>query len=110
MTVNELWQQYHFQLRVRRRPLSTQRYYQTGALGLVEFLKVRQLPLEANALTVAHLREHLVWLEEYGLKLGGVHARGRALNALFNWAHLEEFIERNPLGMYWGGGQSAYTT
>ena len=97
MTVWELWEQFEYHLRVRRRATNTLSFYRVGVKGLQEYLLKHAIPDEIGGLTVAHLRGYLVWLEDQGLNLGGVHARGRTLKALFNWGFREELIECNPV-------------
>ena len=97
MTVLQLWQQYEYHLRIRRRSVNTLSFYRVGAQGFTAFLVTEGLIDDVATLTVTHLRRYMTWLEERGLGIGGIHARGRTLKALFNFALREELIERNPV-------------
>ena len=68
-----------------------------GAQGFTAFLVTEGVIDDVTTLTVTHLRRYMTWLEERGLGIGGIHARGRTLKALFNFALREKLIERNPV-------------
>ena len=97
MTVWQLWQQYEYHLRIRRRSVNTLNFYRVGAQGFTTFLVAEGVMDDIATLTVTHLRSYMTWLEARGLGIGGIHARGRTLKALFNFALREELIERNPV-------------
>ncbi|WP_288432739.1 tyrosine-type recombinase/integrase [uncultured Deinococcus sp.] len=95
MTLDDLWEQFLYHLKVRRRSPATMQYYRHTQSHFRKFIGeigVEVLP----DITTTHLRAFLLRLEERGLAPGSVHAHGRALKALFNWAFAEELIERNP--------------
>lgn len=96
MGLEQIWQNFLYHLRVKRRSPATIRYYQVTQRTLEQFLREQGLQSEVEALTVSHLRAFLLSLEEKGLGPGGIHAHGRAVKALFNWATAEELIDRNP--------------
>lgn len=97
MQVNELWVQFQHHLRVRRRSRNTLIFYEVGVKGFVAFLQINGVPDDLETITTKHLREYLSWLETQGLNAGGIHARGRTLKAIFNWAKAEELIVKNPV-------------
>ncbi|ASN81373.1 tyrosine-type recombinase/integrase [Deinococcus ficus] len=96
MTIEELWQQFLYHLRVKRRSKATVRYYDVTRRTLLRFLAEHDLPSEAEQVTILHLRHFLIWLEERGLAAGGVHAHARAVRAVFNWGLKEELLVANP--------------
>lgn len=97
MTLAELWEQFFYHLRVKRRAQTTLRYYGVTQRTFARFLtQAPDVPAAPASLTVTHLRAFTVWLEGEGLAAGGVHAHVRALKAFFGWAHQEELLPRNP--------------
>lgn len=97
MTTDELWQQFFFHLQARRRTPATLRYYANTQTVFGRFVVAQDLPQDAAALTVQHLRGFLRQLEADGLAPGGVHAHARALRALLTWAFKEELLSVNPV-------------
>lgn len=95
MELKNLWQQFYFHLQVKKRSPATLRYYHHTEDVLTRYLSEQQV-LSLEVLNVTHLRSFLLALEERGLALTTVHAHGRAVRALFNWAEGEELITRNP--------------
>ena len=96
MTIEDLWQQFFFHLRVKRRSKNTLVYYGCTERVFGRFLAVQGLPADAERVTVTHLRAFLEWLDQKGLAVGGVHGHARAIRAVFNWAFREELLARNP--------------
>lgn len=96
MSIDVLWQQFAYHLRIKRRSRNTLSNYDVTRRTLYRFLEAEGVPDELSMLTVGHLRGFLVWLEGQGLGPGGIHAHGRAVKAVFNWAEQEEIITRNP--------------
>ncbi|WP_221090138.1 tyrosine-type recombinase/integrase [Deinococcus aquaedulcis] len=97
MTWDELWEHFYYHLRIKRRAKTTLHFYKTTQRSLARYAKATgALPASPEALTVAHLRAFLIWLEGQGLAPGGIHAYVRGLKALCGWAHQEEFLSRNP--------------
>ena len=96
MTMDQLWEQFFFQLRVQRRSSATLSFYGVSQHKLAGYLTLQGLPHEVPGLTVSHLRAFVMWLGEQGLNPGGQHAHVRALKALFHWSHREELIASNP--------------
>ncbi|WP_420595108.1 tyrosine-type recombinase/integrase [Deinococcus sp.] len=97
LSMSELWQQFFFHLRAKRRSKATLTYYGCTQRIFGRFLVSAGLPQEARALTTAHLRAFMRSLEAGGLAPGGVHGHARAIRALFNWAHREELLAANPV-------------
>jgi len=96
MTIEQLWEQFFFHLRVERRSAATLSFYEVSRQKLAVYLCGQGWPQEVPGLTVGHLRAFVLWLGEQGLNPGGQHAHVRALRALFNWCHREELIPVNP--------------
>ena len=96
MTTDQLWEQFFFHLKVKRRSKTTLTYYGCTRRVLERFLEAQNLPTEAEQLTVTHLRNFLTWLDEKGLAAGGVHGHARAVRAVFNWACREELLSSSP--------------
>ncbi|UWX64504.1 tyrosine-type recombinase/integrase [Deinococcus rubellus] len=94
MTTDELWQQFFYHLKVKRRSKATMKYYECTQRVFGRYLAEHRL--EHSTLSVLHLRGFLLSLEEKGLAPGGIHGHGRAVRALFNWASDEELITNNP--------------
>ena len=92
---SDLWEQFTYHCRVKRRSSNTLAYYGTTAKAFTAFLEQHELG-SLEVLTVQHLRAYMQELEVKGLGPGGLHAHVRALKAIFNWAYREELIERNP--------------
>ena len=67
MTVLQLWQQYEYHLRIRRRSVNTLNFYRVGAQGFTAFFVAEGVIDDVATLTVTHLRRHMTWLEERGL-------------------------------------------
>ncbi|MGY2892853.1 tyrosine-type recombinase/integrase [Deinococcus sp. UYEF24] len=96
MTIESLWQQFYFHLKVKRRSKTTLVYYGCTERVFGRFLAAQELPQDAEHVTVTHLRAFLGWLHEQGLAVGGVHGHARAIRSVFNWAFREELLTRNP--------------
>ena len=96
MTIEDLWQQFFFHLRVKRRSKNTLVYYGCTERVFGRFLAAEGLSADAERVTVTHLRAFLEWLDQKGLAVGGVHGHARAIRAVFNWAFREELLARNP--------------
>lgn len=95
MTLDDLWDQFLYHLKVRRRSPATMQYYRHTQSHFRKF--IGEIGVEiVPGISTTHLRAFLLSLEERGLAPGSVHAHGRALKALFNWASAEELIDRNP--------------
>ena len=67
MTVLQLWQQYEYHLRIRRRSVNKLNFYRVGAQGFTAFLVAEGVIDDVATLTVTHLRRYMTWLEERGL-------------------------------------------
>lgn len=96
MSIDNLWQQFTYHLRVKRRSWHTIANYDVTRRTLLRFLQAENITPEVETLTVSHLRGFLLWLEGQGLGPGGIHAHARAVRAVFNWAEREELLPRNP--------------
>lgn len=97
MNLGELWQQFYFHLKAKRRSKATLTFYATTEHSFERFRASQGFPEAADALKVTHLRAFLRHLEAAGLAPGGVHAHARALRSLFNWAYREELLDANPV-------------
>ncbi|WP_291424006.1 tyrosine-type recombinase/integrase [Deinococcus sp.] len=95
-TLDELWEQFFYHLRVQRRTTGTLSFYSVTRNKLAFYLTQQGLPQTIPGLGVSHLRGFVVWLAEQGLQPGGQHTHVRAIKALFNWSHREELIPSNP--------------
>ncbi|GGK85596.1 tyrosine-type recombinase/integrase [Deinococcus radiotolerans] len=97
MVISELWEQFYYHLRVKRRARTTLRFYSVTQRALERYAAHDAgFPASPDLITVTHLRGFLVWLDDQGLAPGGIHAHVRALKACFGWAHKEELLSRNP--------------
>ncbi len=96
MTMDQLWEQFFYHLRVQRRSAATLSFYSVTRQKLAKYLEREGLPQEVPGLSITHLRSFVMWLGEEGLKPGGQHAHVRAVKALLNWSHREELIGVNP--------------
>ncbi len=96
MTTEDLWQQFFYHLRVKRRSKATLRYYDVTRRTLARYFEQQQIAPTVETVTVSHLRGFLLWLEEQGLAAGGVHAYARAVRAVYSWGFKEELLTRNP--------------
>ncbi|WP_034352880.1 tyrosine-type recombinase/integrase [Deinococcus phoenicis] len=97
MTTAELWEQFFYHLRVKRRARTTLNFYGVTRRALDRYAaQTPGFPTFPTLISVTHLRAFVLWLEEQGLAAGGVHAHVRALKAFFGWAHREELLPRNP--------------
>jgi integrase/recombinase XerD len=94
-TFTEVWEQFAYHCRVKRRSSNTLTYYGTTAKALAGFLETEGIA-DLEHLSVTHLRAYLDHLEQRGLGPGGLHAHARAVKAIFNWACREELLARNP--------------
>lgn len=96
MTTEDLWQQFFYHLRVKRRSPATLKYYDVTRRTFARYQAQQDLPSVVSEVTVTHLRGFLLWLECEGLAVGGVHAHARALRSVFSWGFKEELLTRNP--------------
>ena len=97
MTTAQLWEQFFYHLRIKRRAKTTLLYYGVTQRALERYAaKDPTFPADPALLTVTHLRAFITSLEAHGLAAGGVHAHVRAIKALLGWAHAEELLPRNP--------------
>jgi len=96
VTIEDLWQQFFFHLKVKRRSKTTLVYYGCTERVFGRFAAAQDLPTDVEQIGVRHLRAFLGWLHEQGLAVGGVHGHARAIRSLFNWAYREELLTRNP--------------
>lgn len=96
MSIETLWQQFTYHLKVKRRSPNTLANYDVTRRTLNRFLEAEGLSSDLETLTISHLRGFLLWLDEQGLGPGGIHAHARSVKAVFNWAEREEIIVRNP--------------
>lgn len=95
-TMDQLWEQFFYHLRVQRRSSATLSFYSVTRHKLATYLDLHNLPQEVPGLSVTHLRSFVMWLGEQGLKPGGQHAHVRAVKALLSWSQREELIGVNP--------------
>ena len=97
LTTAQLWEQFFYHLRIKRRASTTLLYYGVTQRALERYAAQQPaFPDDPTLLAVSHLRAFVIWLEGQGLAAGGIHAHVRALKALFGWAHAEELLPRNP--------------
>ncbi|GHF63984.1 integrase/recombinase XerD [Deinococcus metalli] len=97
MTWDQLWEQFYYHLRIKRRAKTTLHFYGTTQRALQRFAAATgSLPTSPDLIRVSHLRDFIVWLEGQGLAPGGIHAHVRSLKSLFGWAHREELLTVNP--------------
>jgi integrase/recombinase XerD len=97
MTIRELWEPFAYHCRVSRRSSSTIRFYDSGVKSLELYFAASECSNDLCDLTVHDLRSYLLWLEGEGVGPGGIHAYGRAVRAIFNWAIQEEMLTNNPV-------------
>jgi integrase/recombinase XerD len=97
MTIRELWEPFAYHCRVSRRSSSTIRFYDSGVKSLELYFAASECSNDVCDLTVHDLRSYLLWLEGEGVGPGGIHAYGRAVRAIFNWAIQEEMLTNNPV-------------
>lgn len=74
----------------------TLRYYADAAGSLREYMVEAGIPLDLRDFQPRDLRAYLGYLQDCGLSEGGVHAVGRALRAMWNWAIKDDLLERSP--------------
>ncbi|WP_019009560.1 tyrosine-type recombinase/integrase [Deinococcus aquatilis] len=97
MTWEQLWEQFYYHLRIRRRAKTTLHFYGTTQRVLGRYrADAQDFPALPADVTVRHLRAFVVWLEERGLAAGGIHAHVRSLKSLFGWAKREELLLTDP--------------
>ncbi|KEF34854.1 integrase [Deinococcus sp. RL] len=97
MTWDDLWEQYYYHLRIKRRSKTTLHFYRSTHRALGRFAAAGgSLPSSPAGVNVMHLRAFITWLEEQGLAPGGLHAHVRSLKAFFGWARREELLPVDP--------------
>lgn len=97
MTWEQLWEQFFYHLRIKRRAKTTLHFYGTTQRVMGRYAaQAEGFPASPTLVTVGHLRGFVVWLEDQGLAAGGVHAHVRSLKSVFGWAHREELLPSNP--------------
>ncbi|WP_158263793.1 tyrosine-type recombinase/integrase [Deinococcus arcticus] len=96
MHLDELWTRHARHLKLRKRSLETLRYYDATARKLRAYLEREGHSLQAEAVRIGDLRGFMEYLEESGLKEGGIDAHYRALKGAFGWAVKDELLEKNP--------------
>ncbi len=96
MTMDQLWEEFLYHLRVERRSKATLSFYGVTRSKLERYLDSLGSVSEASGVSVSHLRGFVLWLGEQGLNAGGQHAHVRAVRALFNWGQREELLSANP--------------
>jgi len=93
-----------------KRP-NTVRWYMSKLKIFQNYLKTHDLPTDVNQITIAHLREFLVYLQtevkanqhnpykptqDKGLTPQTVQGYARTLKAFFSWATMEGYLAQNP--------------
>ncbi|WP_309572861.1 tyrosine-type recombinase/integrase [Deinococcus sp.] len=97
MTWEQLWEQFYYHLRIKRRAKTTLHFYGTTQRALGRFAAAEgSLPDTPEAVRVLHLRAFMTWLEVQGLAAGGIHAHVRSLKSVFAWARREELLSADP--------------
>ena len=93
MTMDQLWEEFLYHLRVERRSKATLSFYGVTRTKLERYLgSLGDVPT-ASAVRISHLRGFVLRLAEQGLNVGGQHAHVRAL---FDWGQREELLAANP--------------
>ncbi|WP_309571114.1 site-specific integrase, partial [Deinococcus sp.] len=97
MTWEQLWEQFYYHLRIKRRAKTTLHFYGTTQRALGRFAAAEGgLPDTPDRVAVRHLRAFVTWLEGQGLSAGGIHAHVRSVKSVFAWARREELLAPTP--------------
>lgn len=96
MHLDELWTRHTRHLKLRKRSEYTLAYYAATARALRTYLKGEGHSLQAEQVTVNHLRGFMEDLTGRGLSEGGMDAHFRALKGFFSWAVKDEWLSSNP--------------
>jgi len=75
---------------------ATLRQYNDSATSLADFITASGRSPDLQEFKERDLREYLTYLQDCGLSGGGVHAIGRALRAMWNWAVRDELLPSTP--------------
>jgi len=93
----------------RRRTIE---WYESKLAIFQGYLRKRDLPTDAEQITIHHLRSFLIYLreevrkgqnhplkpiQEGGLSAQTIRGYARALRPFFNWAHREGYLQENPV-------------